>query len=144
VILIPKPGNPPLPWFWGSTKKPSASFEAKPGETVITSFEAKQEKTVITGFKAKPEKTVTAGFEAKHLEIVAAGFDAKPPETILFTSPSKRLNDYYASNAQYIENGKGRIAGSDATRRFDQSVFNLPPMQPPWWCHVHHPPSRLR
>jgi hypothetical protein len=54
---------------------------------------------VITGFEAKPEKTVVAGFEAKHLQIVAAGFEAKLPETVLFISPSKMLNDYYASNA---------------------------------------------
>jgi hypothetical protein len=57
------------------------------------------DKTVITGFEAKPEKMFTAGFEAKPLEIVATGFEAKPPETIQFTSPSKRLNDYHASNA---------------------------------------------
>jgi hypothetical protein len=80
---------------------------------------------------AKSEKTVIAGFEAKSLQIVAAGFEAKPPETVLFISPSKMLNDYYASNAQYIENGKGRVAGSDATRRIHPSDFNLPPMQPP-------------
>jgi hypothetical protein len=99
VILTPKPRNSPPPWCWSSTKKPSACFEVKPGETVVTSFEAKLEKTVVTGFKAKPEKTVAVGFEAKPLEIVATGFEAKPPETILFTSPSKRLNDYFASNA---------------------------------------------
>jgi hypothetical protein len=39
-VLRPKPKNPPLPWFWGSTKKPTAGFEAKPEETVTTSFEA--------------------------------------------------------------------------------------------------------
>jgi hypothetical protein len=33
-ILRPKPGNPPPPWFWGSTKKSTTSFEAKPEETV--------------------------------------------------------------------------------------------------------------
>jgi alkanesulfonate monooxygenase SsuD/methylene tetrahydromethanopterin reductase-like flavin-dependent oxidoreductase (luciferase family) len=69
-VLSPKPGNPPPPWFWGSTKKPTIAFEAKPGETVTTSFEAKLEKTVATGFEAKPAKTVAAGFEAKPLEIV--------------------------------------------------------------------------
>jgi hypothetical protein len=83
------------------------------------------------GFEAKPLEIVATGFEAKPEKTVAAGFEAKPPETVLFISPTKRLNDYYASNAQYIENGKGRIAGSDATRRIDPSVFNLPPMQPP-------------
>jgi hypothetical protein len=52
--LRPKPGNPPPPWFCGSTKKPSAGFEAKPGETIATSFEVKLEKTVAAGFEAKP------------------------------------------------------------------------------------------
>jgi hypothetical protein len=82
LVLRSKPGNPPPPWFWGSTKKPTASFEAKPGETVATSFEAKLEKTVATGFEAKPEKTVAAGFEAKPPETIAIGFEAKPLETV--------------------------------------------------------------
>jgi alkanesulfonate monooxygenase SsuD/methylene tetrahydromethanopterin reductase-like flavin-dependent oxidoreductase (luciferase family) len=73
-VLRPKPGNHPPPWFWGSTKKPTAGFVAKPGETVATSFEAKLEKTVATSFEAKPEKTVAAGFEAKPPETVIAGF----------------------------------------------------------------------
>jgi hypothetical protein len=77
-----KPGNPPPPWFWGSTKKPTAGFEAKPGETVATSFEAKLEKTVTTGFEAKPVKTVTTGFEAKPPETIVIGFEAKPVETV--------------------------------------------------------------
>jgi hypothetical protein len=66
-ILRPKPGNPPPPWFWGTTKKLTAGFEAKPGETVTTSFEAKLEKTVAPSFEGQLEKTVTAGFEAKPL-----------------------------------------------------------------------------
>jgi hypothetical protein len=57
-ILMPKPGNPPPPWFLGSTKKLTIGFEAKPGETVATSFEAKLEKIIATGFEAKPTKTV--------------------------------------------------------------------------------------
>jgi hypothetical protein len=65
-VLRPKLGNPPPPWVWGSTKKPTAGFEAKLGETVTTSFEAKLEKTVTTGFEAKPPETVIAGFEANH------------------------------------------------------------------------------
>jgi hypothetical protein len=88
--LRPKLRNPPPPWFWGSTKKPTAGFEAKPGETIATSFEAKLEKTVATSFEAKPVKTVVAGFEAKPLEIVQVvlrpnhsqtvdlGFEAQP------------------------------------------------------------------
>jgi hypothetical protein len=81
-VLRPNPGNPPPPWFWGSTKKPTADFEDKPGETVATSFEAKLEKTVTTGFEAKLEKTVIAGFEAKPSETVATGFEAKPAKTV--------------------------------------------------------------
>jgi hypothetical protein len=89
-VLRPKPENPPPPWFWGSTKKLIAGFEAKPGETVATSFEAKLKKTVATGFEAKPTKTVIAGFKAKLLEIVRVvlrpnhsqtvdlGFEAQP------------------------------------------------------------------
>jgi hypothetical protein len=80
--LRPKPGNPPPSWFWGSTKKPTAGFEAKPGDTVATSFEAKLEKTIATGFEVKPAKTVAAGFEAKPLETVATGFKGKPLETV--------------------------------------------------------------
>jgi hypothetical protein len=53
-ILRPKPGNPPPPWFWCSTKKPTVSFKIKPEETVAISFEAKLEKTVTAGFEAKP------------------------------------------------------------------------------------------
>jgi hypothetical protein len=52
-VLRPNPGNPPPPWFCGSTKKPTAGFEAKPGETVTTTFEAKLEKTVAVGFEVK-------------------------------------------------------------------------------------------
>jgi hypothetical protein len=81
-VLRPKQGNPPTPWFCGSTKKPATSFEAKPGETVTTSFEVKLEKIVATGFEAKPEKTITTGFEAKPPETVTAGFKAKPLQTV--------------------------------------------------------------
>jgi hypothetical protein len=81
-VLRPKLGNPPPPWFWGSTKKPTVGFEAKPGETIATSFEDKLEKTIATGFEAKPPKTVAAGFEAKLLETVATCFEAKPAKTV--------------------------------------------------------------
>jgi hypothetical protein len=81
-VLRPTPGNPPPPWFWGSTKKPTAGFEAKPGETVATSFEAKLAKTVATGFEAKPAKTVATGFEAKPAKTVATGFEAKLAKTV--------------------------------------------------------------
>jgi hypothetical protein len=81
-VLMPKPGNPPPAWFWGSTKKLTAGFEAKQGETVATRFEAKLKKTVATGFEAKPAKTVATGFEAKPLETVATIFEVKPTKTI--------------------------------------------------------------
>jgi hypothetical protein len=53
-VLRPKPENPPPPWFWGSTKKLTTDFEAKPGETVTTSFEVKLAKIVNLGFEAQP------------------------------------------------------------------------------------------
>jgi hypothetical protein len=81
-VLRPKSGNPPPPCFWGSTKKPTAGFEARSGETVATSLEAKLEKTVTTGFEVKPTKIIAVGFEAKPLETVATGFEAKPVKTV--------------------------------------------------------------
>jgi hypothetical protein len=81
-VLRSKLKNPPPPWFWGSTKKLTAGFEAKLGETVITNFEAKLEKTIATSFEAKPAKTIVAGFEAKPIETVTTGFEAKPVKTV--------------------------------------------------------------
>jgi hypothetical protein len=69
-VLRPKSGNPPPPWFWGSTKKPTTGFEVKLEETVTTSFEA------------KPAKTIATGFEAKLLETIATSFEAKPAKTV--------------------------------------------------------------
>jgi hypothetical protein len=69
-VLRPKSRNPPPPWFWGSTKKPTAGFETKPKKLVATSFKVKLEKIVTTGFEAKPAKTVASGFEVKPLETV--------------------------------------------------------------------------
>jgi hypothetical protein len=89
-VLRPKPGNSPPPWFWGSTKKLTTGFEAKPGETVTTSFEAKVEKTMAAGFEAKPIETVATGFDAKpvktvrvvlrpnHSQTIDHGFEAQP------------------------------------------------------------------
>jgi hypothetical protein len=91
-VLRPKLGNPAPPWFWGSTKKPTAGFVTKPGETIATSFEVKLEKTVAAGFEAKPPETVTTGFEAKqaktiwvvlrpnHSQTVTIGFEAQTDE----------------------------------------------------------------
>jgi hypothetical protein len=88
-ILTPKPENPPPPWFWGSTKKPTAGFEAKLGETIATSFEDKLEKTVAAGFEAKPLETVASvlrpnqwkpseWFWGQTSENHPSGFGAKP------------------------------------------------------------------
>jgi hypothetical protein len=80
-VLRPKPENPAPPWFSGSTKKPTAGFEAKSRETIATSFKAKLVKTVVAGFEAKPLETVATGFEAKPTKIVATGFEAKSAKT---------------------------------------------------------------
>jgi hypothetical protein len=77
-VLRPKPENPPLPWFWGSTKKPTIGFEAEPGETIATSFEAKLAKTVAAGFEAKPLETVQVVLRPNHSETVDLGFAAQP------------------------------------------------------------------
>jgi hypothetical protein len=63
-------GNPPPPWFWVSTKKPTTGFEAKLGETVPTSFEATLEKTAAASFEAKPLETIATGFESKSVKTV--------------------------------------------------------------------------
>jgi hypothetical protein len=81
-VLSPKLENPPSPWFWGSTKKPTTGFEVKPGETVAISFEIKQEKTVTAGFETKSPETVTAGFKSKSAETVTASFEDKSQETV--------------------------------------------------------------
>jgi alkanesulfonate monooxygenase SsuD/methylene tetrahydromethanopterin reductase-like flavin-dependent oxidoreductase (luciferase family) len=78
LILRPKPRNPPPPWFWESTKKPTVDFEAKLGETVVTSFEAKLTKTVATDFDVKPAKTVRVVLRPNHSQTVDLGFGAQP------------------------------------------------------------------
>jgi hypothetical protein len=64
-VLRPKLGNLLPPWFWGSTKKPTAGFEAKPGETVVTSFDAKLTKTARVVLRSNHSQTVDLGFEAQ-------------------------------------------------------------------------------
>jgi hypothetical protein len=88
-VLRLKPKNPAPPWFWGSTKKSTTSFQAKPGETVATSFEAKLEKTIATGFEAKSLETVATSFEAKLEKTTAAGFEVKPLETVATSFEAK-------------------------------------------------------
>jgi hypothetical protein len=81
-VLRPKLGNPPPPWFWGSTKKLTTGFEVKPGETIATNFEAKLEKTAATGFEVKPAKTVWMVMRPNHSQTVATSFEAKPAKTV--------------------------------------------------------------
>jgi hypothetical protein len=64
-VLRSKPGNPPSPWFWGSTKKPTTGFESKPGEIVATGFEAKPAETVWVVLRPNHSQTVDLGFEAQ-------------------------------------------------------------------------------
>jgi hypothetical protein len=66
VVLRPNHSQTVDLGFEAQPRKPTADFEAKPGEIIVTSFEV------------KPEKTVAAGFEAKPLETAATGFKAKP------------------------------------------------------------------
>jgi hypothetical protein len=107
-VLRPKLGNPPPPWFWGSTKKPTAGFEAKPRETVPTSFEAKLEKTVAAGFDAKPVETITTGF------------DAKPAKTVRVVL---RPNRWKPSQWFWGQTGENclHVHGADRTRRYPTS-----------------------
>jgi hypothetical protein len=78
LILRPKPGNPPPPWFWGSTKKLTTGFEVKPGETVATT---KLEKTVTIGFEVKPLETVQVVLMSNHSQTIHLGFEAQPRNT---------------------------------------------------------------
>jgi hypothetical protein len=64
-VLRPKPGNPPPPWFWGSTKKPTAGFEGKLREIVATSFETKLEKTIRVVLIPNHSQTIDLGFEVQ-------------------------------------------------------------------------------
>jgi hypothetical protein len=69
-----KPLTTHRPWFLGSTKKPTISFEAKLGETITTGFEAKPGKTIATGFEAKLKKTVPVILRPNHWQPVNLGF----------------------------------------------------------------------
>jgi hypothetical protein len=77
-VLRPKPRNPPSSWFWGSIKKPTTGFQAKPGETVATSFEVKLEKTVVPSFEDKPAKSVWVILRQNHSQTVDLGFEDQP------------------------------------------------------------------
>jgi hypothetical protein len=77
-VLRSKPGNSTPPWFWGSIKKRTAGFEAKPGETVATSFESKLGETVATSFEAKLVKTVRVVLRPNHSQTGDLEFEAQP------------------------------------------------------------------
>jgi hypothetical protein len=131
--LRPKLGNPPPPCFWGSTKKPTASFEVKLGETFTTSFDVKLEKTVITGFEAKPEKTIAAGFEVKPLETVAASFEAKPVKTVrvvLRSNHSQTADLGFKAQPRNLRSSSTRARCSLHTAPLDLSIARPPSTRP--------------
>jgi hypothetical protein len=128
-----KPGNPPPPWFWGSTKKSIVGFEAKPIETVTTSFEAKLEKTVATSFEVKPEKTVTADFDAKPSETVAACFDAKTPETVAIGFETKPVKTVWVG----LRPNHSQTVAIDFEAQTDEKPSEW------FWDQTTHKPSTL-
>jgi hypothetical protein len=77
-VLRHKMENTPPSWFWGSTKKFTTGFKAKPGEIVATDFVAKSEKTIATGFEAKSKKTVSIVLRPNHWQTIDHGFEAQP------------------------------------------------------------------
>jgi hypothetical protein len=133
-VWRPKPENPPPPWFWGSTKKPTANFEVKPGETVATSFEAKLEKTVATSFEVKPAKTVAAGFEAKSLETIAIGFEAQTDEKssrrLFRRRKTARVNKRRESGKDK-QNGKEELRKAQKSKKISKSTQKLKINTPP-------------
>jgi hypothetical protein len=102
LVLRPKLGNHTPPWFWGSTKKSIAGFEAKPGETIATSFETKLEKTVATNFEAKLEKTIAIGFEAQ----------TGKPSTTFGSAPPRGPPSTFLS----VDDGRSRTFSSSTSR----------------------------
>jgi hypothetical protein len=125
-VLRPKPENPPPPWFWGSTKKPIAGFEAKLRETVTTSFEVKMEKTVTTGFEAKLVKTVATSFEAKLAKTVKWFWGQTTHKSLTLVL---KLN-------QEISAPHFHVAGADRTRRHPTSATISGPLhQVSYSCH---------
>jgi hypothetical protein len=133
LVLRPKPGNPAPPWFSGSIKKPIASFEAKPGETVATSFEAKLEKTVATDFEAKPEETVAAGFVVKPPETVATSFEAKPAKTvqvILRPNQSQNVDLGFKTQTRNTRSSSPHARCRPHTAPLDLSISRPPSTRP--------------
>jgi hypothetical protein len=134
-VLRPKLVNPASPWFWGSTKKPTAGFEVKPGETIATSFEAKLQKTIAADFEAKPLETVTTSFEAKpaktvqvvlrpnHSQIVTTSFESKPVKTVRV--------DLRPNHSQTVDLG------------FEAQPRNTRSSSPRAWCRPHTSPPDL-
>jgi hypothetical protein len=122
-VLRSKLENLPPPWFWGSTKKPTTGFKAKPGETIVTSFEAKLEETIAVGFEVKPLETVATGFEAKPLETVTTSFEANPVKTVrVILRPN---------HSQTVDLG------------FEDQPRNPRSSSPRVWCRPHTAPPDL-
>jgi hypothetical protein len=122
-VLTTKPENPSPPWFWGSTKKPTAGFEAKLGETVATSFEDKLEKTVAAGFEAKPLETVAISFEAnpvKTVRVVLRPNQRKPSEWFWGQTTHKPSTLVLRLN-QETRPPHLHVPGADRTRRHPTS-----------------------
>jgi hypothetical protein len=146
-VLSPKPKNPAPPWFWGSTKKPTTGFEAKPGETIATSFDAKLEKTVATGFEAKLAKTVAASFEAKLAKTVAAGFEPKPPETVATgfdAKPSEIVaTDFEAKPAKIVQVVLRPNHSQTVDLGFEAQLRNLRSPSSRARCRPHTAPPNL-
>jgi hypothetical protein len=139
--LRPKPGNPAPPWVWGSTKKPTTDFEAKPEETVTTGFESKLEKTVVTDFEAKPGGTVATTFEAEPEKTVATGFEAKPEKTVVTDFEAKpektvlvvlRRNNWQTVPVILMSNHWQTVDFG-----FDDQLRNPHSSSPRAWCRPH-------
>jgi hypothetical protein len=134
-VLRPKPENPPPPWFWGSTKKPTTGFEVKLGETVATSFEAKLEKTVAAGFEAKLLENVATSFEAKLEKTVATGFEAKPVKTVwvvLRPNHSQTVDLGFEAQPINSRSSSPRARCKPHTAPPDLSIARPPSTRPVW------------
>jgi hypothetical protein len=65
-------------------------------------------------------------FNTRNVKIKLKSGKKLHPSMVIYIGTSKRLNDYYVHMAQYIENGKERVARYNVVRCIDPSIFNLP------------------
>jgi hypothetical protein len=75
---VAQPTNRSLLGFEAQTKKLTAGFEVKPGETITTGFKAKPVKTVATGFDTKLLETVRVVLRPNHSQTTDLRFKAQP------------------------------------------------------------------